>query len=174
MPIVYGAMLFFHRFPAAEPCEYPAFKISNRAARLYRERLGVALFRGVSHLAERRVLVIPCPLGLAAMAVLYFSFKFRDYRFPLLCLWCLVDCVPEFDLRGFLFQPPAIRYSSVNLILPPLAAGVVLFYHVYSSRLDPSLWIHRTLVVCACCAMIYMICTSIAVPLTVRTYIYDR
>jgi hypothetical protein len=57
------------------------------------------------------------------------------------------------------------------IILPPLAAGVVVFHHVYTSQ---SLGVHKAVVTCARLAMIYMAYTSIAVPLTVRTYIYHE
>ncbi len=117
---------------------------------------------------------IPCPLGLAAMAVLYFSFRFRDYRFPLLCLWCLAVAFVSLTFVGSFFNLPQFDMHRSIFILPPLAAGVVAFYCIYRSQLDSSLRVHRTLMACASvCHDLSMICTSIAVPLTVRTYIYD-
>ena len=116
--------------------------------------------------------VIPCPLGLAALAVLYFSFRFRDYRFPLLCLWCIGIAFASLTCLGSNFNLPQFDIHRAMIILPPLAAGVVIFYHVYGSQWNPSMWVHKTLMTCACFAMIYMACTSIAVPLTARTFVY--
>jgi hypothetical protein len=104
--------------------------------------------------------------------VLYFSFRFKDYRFPLLCLWCGAIAFVSLTCIGSYFNLPQYDIHRATIILPPLAAGVVAFYHVHRSRLDPSLSVHRTVVICACVAMIYMAYTSIAVPLSVRTFIY--
>jgi membrane protein CcdC involved in cytochrome C biogenesis len=129
-------------------------------------------FLGYHALLNPELSVIPCPLGLAAFAVLYFSFRFRDYRFPLLCLWCIAMVFVSLTSLGSNFNLPQFDVHRAIIILPPLAAGVVVFYHVYISRLNPSVWVHRTIVTCACFAMIYMIYTGLAVPLTVRTYVY--
>jgi len=129
-------------------------------------------FVGYHTLLSAASSLLPGPLGLAIMAVLYFSCRFRDYRFPLLCFWCLGIVFVSLTFVGSNFNLPQYNIQRSMFILPPLAAGVVLFYHVYSPRLDPSLWAHKTVVLCSCCAMVYMICTSIAIPFTVRNYIF--
>jgi len=173
-PVVYGVC-----------CLVSSYLILSQASTLFsRFQIGPPLFTvsdwawryfvGYHTLLSAGFSVVPCPLGLAAMAVLYFSFRFRDYRFPLLGLWCLVIAFLSLTFVGSYFNLPQFDIHRSIIILPPLAAGVVIFYHVHGARLDSSWPIHRSVVVFACFSMVYMICTSIAVPLTVRTYIFDR
>jgi hypothetical protein len=129
-------------------------------------------FLGYHDLLSAELSVIPCPLGLAAMVVLYFSFKFRDYRFPLVCLWCVGIAFASLTFIGSYFNLPQYDIHRATIILPPLAAGVVLFYHFHKPPADTSVLVHRAVVTCASVAMIYMVCTGIAVPLTIRTFVY--
>jgi len=129
-------------------------------------------FQGYHALLSLESSVLPCPLGLAALTVLYFSFKFRDYRFPVLCIWCIAVAFVSLTSLGSNFNLPQFDIHRAMIILPPLAAGVVLFYHVYGWKLEPAS--HRTILACACLSMIYMACTSIPVPLTIRTFVYHH
>ena len=171
-PIIYGACcmvvacLLLHSSNALLPRFYlgsPHFTSSDWVWRY---------FLGFRSLLSLESSVLPCPLGLAAMTVLYFSFKFRDYRFPILCVWCIGVSFVSLTCLGSNFNLPQFDIHRAMIILPPLAAGVVVFYHVYSPQFSPSPWVHRTVVACACVAMIYIVCASAAVPLAVRNFVY--
>jgi hypothetical protein len=131
-------------------------------------------FLGYHSLLGAGFSVLPCPLALAAIAVCYFSFKYRDYRFPLLGVWCAAIALLSLTCIGSNFNSPQFDIHRAIFILPPLAAGAVVFYHVYGSRLDPSRRLHPTIMICARVAMVYMIYTGAAFPWTERTYIYHR
>lgn len=173
VPVVYGIC-----------CLFSSTLILSQAATLFsRFQIGPPQFTysdwiwryfvGYHSLLSAGFSVIPCPLGLAALTVLYISFKFRDYRFPLLSLWCLAIAFVSLTFVGSYFNLPQFDIHRSMIILPPLAAGVVVFYHIHGSRLDASWPIHRSVVAFVCVSMIYMVCTGGAVPLTVRIYIYD-
>jgi hypothetical protein len=118
--------------------------------------------------------VIPCPLALAALAACYFSLKYRDYRFPLLCMWCVAMAFASLTCVGSNFNLPQFDIHRSMFILPPLAAGVVLFYQAYRPTEDSLPGLHRAILTSACFAMLYMVCTGAAIPFAVRTYIYER
>jgi hypothetical protein len=131
-------------------------------------------FVGFHSLLSSSFSLIPGPLGMAAMLALYFSFKFRDYRFPFLCLWCVAMAFMSLTLAGSNFNLPQYDVQRSMVVLPSLAAGVVVFYHVFSSQGGSLSLIPPNVRIVACVAMIYMICTGIAVPLTIRVFIYDE
>ncbi len=118
--------------------------------------------------------VIPYPLALASITVLYFSFRFRDLKFPLMCLWCIGIAMTGITFVGSNFNLPQFDIHRSIMVLPALAAGVVLFYHAFSSRLEPAHGAHRAMTFLAGLSMAYMIWTSLAVPLANRTYVYQR
>jgi hypothetical protein len=118
--------------------------------------------------------VIPYPLALACLATLYFSFRFRDFKFPLVCLWALGMALTSITFVGSNFNLPQFDIHRSMMAIPVLAAGVVLFYHAFSDRLSVTSGGHRVLMTIAGFCMAYMVWTSIAVPLTNRTYVYPR
>jgi hypothetical protein len=131
-------------------------------------------FMGYHTLLSADWSVIPCPLALASLAVLYFSLRFRDYRFVALVTWALVMVFASLACVGSFFNLAQFDVHRAIFILPPLALGVVLFYHVYRARLEADAGGDRTILFCAQLAMTIMIYTSLAIPMSVRTYIYHR
>jgi hypothetical protein len=126
--------------------------------------------RGFRALVNDEYSLIPPPLTLAIFAVLLLCWRRREYRFPLVCLWCAAITACSLTFLGSAMRSPAYDVQRALIILPPLTLGVVFLLRSYLSEIysQPALREAVTAILCIC--MIYMVYTSISVPLMVRTY----
>jgi len=112
--------------------------------------------------------VIPVPLGAAALLVLCLGVKRRDWRAPLVFLWCCAVVAASLTMLGSFFDKPHYDVHRSMIILPIIAAGIAMFYAGNFSGHPNARIIERV----AAYSMVYMIYTSASFPLLNRWYFY--
>jgi len=118
--------------------------------------------------AERTL--ISYPLGLFLILALYFSYKWRDVRIPLLCLWCLAVIWASLSIIGSYFDSPDREIHRSMIILPFLACAVILFYHQYRMRI--ALAVRNILHLFAAISVCLLAYTSLVTPPNHCNYVY--
>jgi hypothetical protein len=108
--------------------------------------------------------LISYPLALALALTLYYSWKWRDVRVPLICLWSLSVVWSSVSIMGSYFDSPIKEIHRSMIILPFLAAAVVLFYHRYRERITPP--IHGVLQTFAVIGIFFISYTSLITACT--------
>lgn len=170
LPILYGIISFYisHLMSHSEPGSAHKFDFGSNDF-----TLGDWMWRylyGFRALVNDEYSLIPPPLTLGVLAVLFLCWRQREYRFPLVCLWCAAITAGSLAFFGSAMRSPAYDVQRALIILPPLTLGVVLVLKTYLTEISSLPAVKETVKGALCLCMIYIIYTSISVPFMVRAY----
>jgi len=121
-------------------------------------------FAGFTAVFNAGVSVIPAPLGVAALAVLFLAFKRRDWRVLFVFLWCSGVVLASLTFPGSWFDKPGNEVHRAMIILPVISAGVVMFCAEYFGGPMGTPLMRGA----AACSLVFMSYTSVSIPLLNR------
>ncbi len=96
-------------------------------------------FQLMTHYSGPELSIIPAPLAIASIGLIYYSFKVRDFRFPAIFIWALTSIYSAGRLIGS--YPHAADFDARNTLptLPFVAAGLILFIMKYHAHIGSAL-----------------------------------
>jgi hypothetical protein len=79
--------------------------------------------------------LVPAPLALGILFILFHSLRRRDYRVLALCLWAAVTVVLSLALKGYWQRVPEFDIQRAMVILPPLSLALMMYAAAHSEAL---------------------------------------
>lgn len=80
--------------------------------------------------------VVPVPIALGSLLVLYYSVKLHDYRFPIVALWSAACVMAAANLTGSYPHFPNYDVLRAGSTLAFLAPAIAIFFMEYSPQMD--------------------------------------
>jgi len=117
--------------------------------------------------------IIPQPLVLGILLALYLSWRSRDYRFFVVCVWALATIAAALGFRGYCWRAPEADVSRAMGIMPPLSLGVVLCLAFHAKDWFMAELPRRIILVFLVISMVFMIGNSLTIPFLRREIRYD-
>jgi hypothetical protein len=111
--------------------------------------------------------LVPAPLALGLLFILFHSLRRRDYRILALCLWAAATVVLSLTLKGYWQRVPEFDIQRAMVILPPLSLALVVYVAAHSGDLlaGKSEAALRGLILCA---VVFMLLNAAYLPLIRR------
>jgi hypothetical protein len=126
-------------------------------------------FEGFTAMFNAGVSVLPAPLGLAAIAVIWLAAKERDWRVFFILFWYCAVVLASLTMLGSWFDKPGYDVHRSMIVLPVISAAIAVFCSEhFNGQMEG-----RLIKSVAAFSMVYMIYTSISIPLLNRWYFFN-
>ncbi len=112
-----------------------------------------------------RMMVVPAPIALCSLVIIYFSVRSLDWRFPAVMLWTLVCGMASMIWVEDVMRAPDYDLYRSCVVIPILVAGILMYYGERCVRLGS---LNKACEAMARITIIYMLYTGCAVPLLHR------
>jgi hypothetical protein len=112
--------------------------------------------------------VLPPPLLLGIIFVLFHSLKKKEFRVLLICLWATACIVASLVFRGYCWRLPEFDVHRSMIILPPLSLALVMYLAANKEALLNERN-ERVVGGLMACGVVMMLLSSVYLPLLHRT-----
>jgi hypothetical protein len=132
--------------------------------RILRYAQGLRALAGFDHA------LLPAPLAIAAVAGLYLSWRYREFRLPVICLWALAVAFASLTFVGSNLDSPGRDLHRALIILPPLGLGLVLVLARHFGEAEGANSTLRIIKFALSLSMAYMVYAGACTVFLVRTF----
>ncbi len=127
---------------------------------------------GITSIIGADFALVPAPLALIILAGVYLSWRYRDWRFPSLCLWALAIIVLSLMFRGSNLNSPRYDVHRAIIILAPLAIGATFLLIRFLAEAQDSRAVSGLVRFFMGLSMAYMVFAGACTVLLVRAFPY--
>jgi hypothetical protein len=129
--------------------------------------------QGLRGLAGFEHPLLPTPLVFAIVASLCLSWRYRETRFHMVCLWALAMAFASLTFVGTCLNMPGHDLHRALIILPPLAVGVVLILARYLAEEGTDDSMRKVVRFAMSLSMAYMVFAGACTVFLVRAFYYS-